>query len=239
VPTLLLIVGIVCIVHAVNGIFPRRGRLSLGPSFFMSWLTIELAPWWLFWEAVVAVALVLGGALEEARGWIGLGLLAASAVILVAIMLRARGTHLHLSEAMESIDIDPDEGAAQRFPRHHVVFPILMRNRPGVTYERNIVFAEAATKKGKPVQLRLDVSKPVDARPGDRRPGILQIHGGGWVIGDKREQAIPLLNHLAANGWVTVNANYRLSPRVGFPEHLIDCKRAIAWYREHAEACRS
>ena len=54
----------------------------------------------------------------------------------------------------------------------------------------------------------------------------MQIHGGGWVIGDKREQGIPLLDHLAAQGWVGFNVNYRLSPSVAFPEHLIDLKRA-------------
>ena len=66
-------------------------------------------------------------------------------------------------------------------------------------------------------------------------PAILQIHGGGWVIGDKREQGIPLLGHLAANGWVGFNANYRLSPGATFPDHLVDCKRAMAWFREHAD----
>ena len=64
---------------------------------------------------------------------------------------------------------------------------------------------------------------------------MLQIHGGGWVIGDKREQGIPLLNHLAADGWVGFNVNYRLSPRAKFPDHLVDCKRALAWIREHAD----
>jgi acetyl esterase/lipase len=41
------------------------------------------------------------------------------------------------------------------------------------------------------------------------------------------------MTHLAANGWVCVAANYQLSPRVTFPEHLIDCKRALRWIREH------
>jgi acetyl esterase/lipase len=61
------------------------------------------------------------------------------------------------------------------------------------------------------------------------------VHGGAWVIGSKREQGIPLLNHLAANGWVGINVDYRLSPRAKFPDHLLDLKRAIKWYREHAE----
>ena len=41
--------------------------------------------------------------------------------------------------------------------------------------------------------------------------------------------------NLAANGWVGINVDYRLSPGVKFPDHLIDLKRAIKWYREHAE----
>ena len=48
---------------------------------------------------------------------------------------------------------------------------------------------------------------------------LLQIHGGGWTIGHKRQQALPLMLHLARRGWVCVAANYRLSPRATFPEH--------------------
>ena len=42
-------------------------------------------------------------------------------------------------------------------------------------------------------------------------------------------------SHLAANGWVGFNANYRLSPGATFPDHLVDLKRALAWIREHAD----
>src|SRR5690606_28814162 len=64
-------------------------------------------------------------------------------------------------------------------------------------------------------------------------PVLLQIHGGGWMTGDKRHQAGPLMNLLAANGWACVAANYRLSPAATFPDHIIDVKRAIAWIRVH------
>ena len=52
--------------HVLNARFPRRGRVLLVPSFFASWLTIELAPWWLVlagrrWRSVF----VAGGALDE------------------------------------------------------------------------------------------------------------------------------------------------------------------------------
>lgn len=232
--TVLLVVGIVCVLHAVNALAPRRGRLLLIPSFFASWLTIELAPWWVAWQVVVGATLVVGDGLSSARGWVGLGLLVVSVVAHGLIIQRARHTTLQVSEAIKDLELDPDD-RAPTFPRSKVVFPFLLRRWPETTVVRNITFAEAATRKGKPVRLRLDVTKPRDAKPGDKRPGILQIHGGGWVIGDKREQGLPTIGHLCTNGWVAINANYRLSPRVGFPEHLVDCKRAIAWWREHAE----
>jgi acetyl esterase/lipase len=55
------------------------------------------------------------------------------------------------------------------------------------------------------------------------------------VLGDKREQGLPLLGHMAAQGWVGVNVNYRLSPGATFPDHLVDLKRGLAWIREHAD----
>jgi acetyl esterase/lipase len=62
----------------------------------------------------------------------------------------------------------------------------------------------------------------------------VQVHGGAWMIGDKREQGLPLLRHMAAQGWVGFNINYRLSPAATFPDHLVDVKRGLAWIREHA-----
>jgi acetyl esterase/lipase len=59
------------------------------------------------------------------------------------------------------------------------------------------------------------------------------VHGGGWVIGNKDQQGLPLMYHLAARGWVCVAINYRLSPKATWPDHLVDCKHAIAWIREH------
>jgi hypothetical protein len=37
--------------------------------------------------------------------------------------------------------------------------------------------------------------------------------------------------NLASQGWVCVSANYRLRPAAGFPDHLIDVKKVIAWVR--------
>ncbi|HEX2382868.1 MAG TPA: alpha/beta hydrolase [Acidimicrobiales bacterium] len=224
--TAFFIVSIVSAVLVLNAFFPRRDPVLLLPSFMSAWLTIELAPWWLVWQTVIVAVFAAEGAIEGTKGVIGLALAVASAVGLVVIFLRTRRTVVTMRDAMGELDTSD----APRFPGSLVFFPILMRHRRGVVSVRNIVFAIYGKKK-----IKLDVVKADDARPGDLRPGVLQIHGGGWVMGDKREQGIPLLQHLAANGWVGVNANYRLSPKATFPDHLIDLKRAIAWYREHAE----
>jgi acetyl esterase/lipase len=68
-----------------------------------------------------------------------------------------------------------------------------------------------------------------------KRPALVQVHGGGWVIGFKDRQGQLLMKRLAAEGWVCFNVDYRLSPMATFPDHLVDVKRAIAWVREHAE----
>ncbi len=78
----------------------------------------------------------------------------------------------------------------------------------------------------------LDVYLPADGEV-ENAPVLLQVHGGGWTIGNKDQQGIPLMQHLAAKGWVCVAINYRLAPRDPFPAHVIDVKKAIAWIREN------
>ena len=79
----------------------------------------------------------------------------------------------------------------------------------------------------------MDIAMPKE--PGKGRPAIMQIHGGAWIIGDKREQGWPLIGHLAANGWVCFNVNYRLSPGATWPDHLVDLKYALKWIRDRAD----
>jgi acetyl esterase/lipase len=65
---------------------------------------------------------------------------------------------------------------------------------------------------------------------------LLYIHGGAWVIGDKREQARPMLYELSQRGWLCLSINYRLSPKATWPEHLVDCKAAIVWAKREVGA---
>src|SRR5439155_1458730 len=123
----------------------------------------------------------------------------------------------------------PATPAISRYPRSHAALPTRVARRPGVRRARDVVYA---CPDGTP--LKLDICTP--ALPSPRPlPAIVQVHGGGFVTGSRRE-ALPLVTHLAANGWATFSIDYRLSPRATFPDHLVDVKRAIAWVRENADA---
>jgi acetyl esterase/lipase len=64
-------------------------------------------------------------------------------------------------------------------------------------------------------------------------PTLIYFHGGKFRRGRKNFECRPLIHHLAIRGWTCISANYHLSatPAQGFPEHLVDVKRVIAWAR--------
>ncbi len=191
-------------------------------------------PWALGAFCVIAiVALIALGALDSTLGVAAVALLAVATALLGMLARQSLGTGERLREALERIG-PPDELDGSSFPFSHVVFPPLMFFARGVRRTNGVEFARYGNKA-----LHLDVYAPRDRQaphPGGDgpRPAIIQVHGGGWLVGSRHEQGIPLLNHLASCGWVGFNIDYRLSPRATFPEHLIDVKRAIAWVREHA-----
>jgi acetyl esterase/lipase len=79
----------------------------------------------------------------------------------------------------------------------------------------------------------LDIWRRPDVDCDGRAPVLLQVPGGAWMVGGKRQQAYPLMSHLAELGWVCVAINYRLSPRSTWPDQIVDVKRALAWAKEH------
>lgn len=76
----------------------------------------------------------------------------------------------------------------------------------------------------------LDVYQPRDLAA---RPIVIFLHGGTWVKGEKEDYRF-VGAALANAGYVTIVPNYRLYPRVRFPEFIRDGARAVHWAREHA-----
>lgn len=64
-------------------------------------------------------------------------------------------------------------------------------------------------------------------------PGIVCIHGGGWVQGS-RDDFREVVTTLAAAGFVATTIEYRLAPDHKWPAQIEDSKCAVRWMRAHA-----
>ncbi len=77
---------------------------------------------------------------------------------------------------------------------------------------------------------RLDVYAPAERAAG--RPVIVFLYGGSWNSGSRSEYGFAG-RALAAQGYVTVVADYRLVPEVRFPEFLEDNASAVRWAKDN------
>ena len=64
-------------------------------------------------------------------------------------------------------------------------------------------------------------------------PVVLYVHGGSWIMGDKREQGRPMLHEFVRRGWIAVVPNYRLAPRHPWPAQIQDVTRALGWVKKN------
>lgn len=78
----------------------------------------------------------------------------------------------------------------------------------------------------------LDIYTPT--QPGTGRPVVIFWYGGSWQSGSKAEYKF-VGAALAERGFVTVLPDYRLYPKVKFPQFLDDAAHAVAWVQQHAQ----
>lgn len=90
--------------------------------------------------------------------------------------------------------------------------------------------------------LRLDLYLPPESVPVPKtgRPVIVYIHGGGWVIGNKRQpdfngHFLETMGTLAKRGYVIASIEHRLREEAPFPAGTQDAKSAIKWLRKNAD----
>lgn len=79
---------------------------------------------------------------------------------------------------------------------------------------------------------KLDVYYPEGTQ--DKLPVIIDIHGGGWMYGDKELNKNYCLT-LAKKGYVVFNMSYRLYPEVIVKDQLWDISKALIWIKEHLD----
>ncbi|PRX51192.1 acetyl esterase/lipase [Prauserella shujinwangii] len=214
-----------------NALRPPRGPRASIPAFFAGWLTAELAPHLLAVTLADSAAHVArrGPRRADRQGLAMAGLSAAGLTALVVSAHRARGA---VADALaESLGADyrdrlghPPDPADLATPWGQLALPFRMRD-PHVRRDRDIAYAPGGKR------YLLDVHRPRE--PVRDRPVLLQVHGGAWIVGNKDQQGIPLMLHMARRGWVCVAINYPLSPAARWPEHIVAAKRALAWVREN------
>jgi acetyl esterase/lipase len=81
---------------------------------------------------------------------------------------------------------------------------------------------------------KMDIYIPAGAGP---FPAVILIHGGAFKTGDKAMDAEKAIK-LAANGYVAISINYRLSGEAIFPAAVHDCKAAVRFIRANASMYR-
>ncbi len=65
--------------------------------------------------------------------------------------------------------------------------------------------------------------------PLEALPGLLWIHGGGFVVGSPQENDIFCMNFAETARCIVVSPDYRLAPENPFPAGVEDCYAALNW----------
>ncbi len=212
-----------------NALRPLRGTHWGFPAFVTGWLTSELAPHLLALTLTDTAAHLARRGVRDADR-VGLAAAALSSAGLGSLIASAQQARTAVEQALVDTlgpgytDVlrPPPSASDLATPWGQLVLPFRMRHAD-VRTDRNIAYFQGGRR------FLLDVHRPRE--PGSGRPVLLQVHGGAWVSGNKEQQGLPLMLHMAARGWVCVAINYPLSPAARWPQHIVAAKRALAWVR--------
>ena len=220
-----------------NALRPVRGRLFSLPAFFGGWLASELAP------QLLATTLVdTAGELTVRRSRTGrpsrsgLALAAFTTGGLAYLIVNAHRSATHVETTLRDglgddylDELEQPPTAAELKTRLRELARPFKMAKPDVEVIHDINYTVGGSRA------RLDIYRPRDVDLVNA-PVLVQVHGGGWTLGEKEHQGLLLMNRMAQRGWICVAMNYRLAPKHPFPAQIIDVKKAIAWTRENIAA---
>ena len=202
-------------------------------SFLSGWLTGELALHHILWQVILVILFVWGGAVEGLLGALGLFICITSWLALGYFYIQGNEAKDEMESALlSSLGADFQNRINEDFRAHFPLMPDFdaikkpfARIDPMLEVVKDVPFGHH--------QQALDIYRARNSVTG--KPVLFQIHGGAWTekMGSKNEQGIPLMSHMAKRDWICVASSYRLSPGATFPEHIIDCKEAVVWIKEH------
>ncbi|MBX3182593.1 MAG: alpha/beta hydrolase [Polyangiaceae bacterium] len=230
-PLALLVLGALSLLFSLNARFPsgRFGVLSL-VSFFAGWLTTELALHHVALQAALALGLMLFGALGAPLGWLGLGLLAISFVILTKLHGRAQLAAQVLDDALAGLE--SDEAEQGEAPGDLLVQSGALTSEGGLGVGVEPGDAIPSVEQASPAERRaqraalakeplrfLDVLSPLPRRHPDVRVerhligavGRSKLHAHVYFHKDKNPGA-PVLVFVHGGGWVTGFKQFQAIP---------------------------
>ena len=230
-PYIFLIATLVGALAVVLAYRPIRREPFTVLGFTCGWIAGELAFQNIVWQLVATGLFIWAGALSNWAGWLGLAVAVAGWAGLVGLGVAghraSRVTAAALAEVRTPAFPVPPTPTAPTWGRWWRVTRAIPLKSRAVRVTRGIDYWGDGHKRH-----RLDVYRSRLAPPGPA-PVMVYVHGGAWMIGEKREQGKPMMYELVARGWVCVAINYGLSPKATWPAHIVDVKRAVAWVKEH------
>ena len=208
----------------------RQEPLSV-PSFIVGFLIGEVPIQTIVWQVAATVVFALFGAFKGWAGWLGLAVSVVSWAGLLGLAVSGWRAGRVVDAALARVRNDefpvPTEAVAPSWERTWKVSRAVPLKGRSVGVTKNIDYWGDGDRRH-----RLDIYRARRIAPA-RAPVMVYIHGGAWVMGEKREQGKPMMYELVARGWVCVAINYRLSPKATWPAHIVDAKKAVAWVKAH------
>jgi acetyl esterase/lipase len=230
-----LAAGALAAANVWNGLrpIPERGLVRLLTGFGAGLVTSELPLLVLAAQGTLAAAAlrrldardpaVQGGMVLAAGAAGGLGVLHRRALgagaVLDAALDEGLGADRRQREVRPTCPVEAGEPA----PSPGLVR--MMRVRARYAHAADIQYGSGSPRT------RLDIWRRPDVAAAGGAPVLLQVHGGGWMYGNKRGQAYPLMAHLAERGWLCISIGYPLSPAATWPDQIVAVKQALAWIK--------
>ena len=229
------ILSLISLVCTYNVIYPRyRHPNWIVPSFLAGWLVGELAIHVVVAQLFIVFWFVFFGKVHGFLGAMGILLFVSSWLVLAYHYFSGFKAKVLLDSIVIPHRHEDDISTWSRHERLNIarlLLPFSSWKSDEVEVIKNIVYEDIDGFK-----LKLDIRR--SKTECQNAPVLLQIHGGMWThgYGSKKEQGIPLMVEMAERGWISVAIDYRLCPAARFPAHIIDCKKALVWVKEHIEA---
>ena len=224
------------LLNALNGFRPltRKGYKTIW-VFWFGWPTTEVPTLYLVGSVLDALRRGRRGDFAGRRGKVALALTAAAWAVLAVIHRR------NLTTPGPVLRAALRDGLGDDYADVVATLPSTPSptGRPAgalrtTQIRRRYVSREDTVRYGPHGRANVaDIWRNRDLPRDGKAPVLVQVPGGGWMIGKHRPQAYPLMSHMADRGWVCVSLAYRVSPLHTWPDHIIDVKRGLAWVKEH------